>query len=89
MRTDLVGRQFGMLTIRAILPKSKCLCDCSCGATELVRYYYRLRAGWTPEKALTADVESDNHRRDRAKRQAAEHGNLIGQNLYKYGDIHA
>lgn len=45
MRTDLIGRTFGLLTIRKMLPERKCICDCACGAKKLKKRYDHITSG--------------------------------------------
>lgn len=48
MRTiDVTGKQFDRLTVRAILPGSLCVCDCSCGVSGFVTESYSVRNGLT------------------------------------------
>lgn len=48
MRTiDVVGQQFGRLTVREILTGSQCVCDCTCGITGFVTESYSVRKGLT------------------------------------------
>lgn len=42
---DLVGKQFGMLTVKRMLPKSLCACDCECGKTNHVTARYSVAHG--------------------------------------------
>lgn len=35
--TSIVGITYGMLTIKSLLPNRKCLCDCACGKTGVVK----------------------------------------------------
>lgn len=39
----------------------------------------RISLGWTPERALTTEVETEQQRRTRATQQAADKGNRIGK----------
>lgn len=42
---DLVGQTFGRLTVRAMLPNSRCRCDCACGTRGVVTHRYTVRKG--------------------------------------------
>lgn len=62
MRTDMIGRKFGMLTIRQALPdRLKCVCDCDCGVKGSIKHYSNVRSGKTKscgcaKAALTAKI---------------------------------
>jgi hypothetical protein len=47
MRENLVGQKFNMLTVRAMLPGYKCLCDCDCGLTGVVKLCHGVKSGGT------------------------------------------
>jgi hypothetical protein len=40
---SLIGRKFGLLTIREILPDEKCVCDCDCGSQGVIKLYHNVR----------------------------------------------
>jgi len=42
---EMAGKKFGLLTVREILPGSKCVCDCDCGTVGMVTAGYSVRNG--------------------------------------------
>lgn len=73
-RVDLVGKMFGSLIVRQMLPRQSCICDCtSCGRQNLVKNYCHLESGAIQScGCLTASLISKRMTRHGHSRRSGE-----------------